>query len=161
MTFTGTKTEIQQWLYNLDKDTLYDVEINKHRNKRSLNSNAYAWKLISEISNVLRLSKEEVYLRMLRDYGQREWIQVQHNVDISRVYKYFDKIGTFKINGSVVDDYFIFIGTSNYDSREMSVFINGLVQECHNLGIETLEDIEIKEMLKEMEKEYERTKSYN
>jgi hypothetical protein len=33
----------------------------------------------------------------------------------------------------------------------MSIFIDGLVQEAHNLGIKTLEDYEIEAMIKEME----------
>ena len=46
-----------------------------------------------------------------------------------------------------------YIGTSQYDSKEMSIFIDGLVQEARNLGIQTLEDIEIENLIKEMEKE--------
>ena len=46
----------------------------------------------------------------------------------------------------------IYKPTRKYDSREMSVFIDGIVQECRNLGIETLEDLEIKQMIEEMEK---------
>ena len=52
MTFTGNKAEIQQFLFKLDKDTVYDLKIDKHRNRRSLDANNYAWHLISEIANV-------------------------------------------------------------------------------------------------------------
>lgn len=60
-------------LFRLDKDTIYDVKITKHREKRSLNANSYLWKLVTEIGNALSKSKEEVYLQMLIDYGQSEW----------------------------------------------------------------------------------------
>lgn len=152
MTFTGTKTEIQQFLYKLDKDIVYDLKIDKHRNKRSLDANNYAWHLISEIANVLRMSKEEIYLRMLKDYGQREYISMLANVNPNRISKYYEEQGTFKHNNNTFKSYMFYIGTSQYDSREMSVFIDGLVQEARQLGIETLEDIEIQELLKEMEK---------
>lgn len=152
MTFTGTKIEIQQFLYKLDKDTKYDLKIDKHRNKRSLDANNYAWHLINEISNALRLSKEEVYLQMLKSYGQREYVSMLANVNPSRISKYYEEQGMFKHNNNTFKSYMFYIGTSQYDSREMAIFIDGLVQEAKQLGIETLEDIEIQELLKEMEK---------
>ena len=151
MTFTGNKAEIQQFLFKLDKDTVYDLKIDKHRNKRSLDANNYAWHLISEIANVLRESKEKIYLDMLRDYGQREYVCLLANVEPNRISKYYDLQGTFKKNNSLFKSYMFYVGTSQYDSKEMAIFIDGLVQECKNLGIETLEDLEIKEMIKEME----------
>lgn len=151
MTFTGTKQEIQQFLYKLDKDIIYDIKIDKHRNKRSLDANNYAWALITEIANVLRLSKEEVYQNMLKDYGQRDYFSALINVPISQYYKYYEEQGIFKNNGNTFKSYLVYKGTSQYDSREMSIFIDGLVQEAQNLGIKTLEDYEIEAMLKEME----------
>ena len=151
MTFTGTKTEIQQFLYKLDKSTIYDLKIDKHRNKRSLDANNYAWHLINEIANALRMSKEEVYLRMLKDYGQREYVSMLANVNPSRISKYYEEQGTFKHNNNTFKSYMFYIGTSQYDSREMSIFIDGLVQEARNLGIETLEDTEIENLIKEMD----------
>ena len=152
MTFTGTKTEIQQFLYKLDKDIKYDLKIDKHRNKRSLDANNYAWHLINEIANALRMSKEEVYLRMLKDYGQREYVSMLANVNPNRISKYYEEQGTFKHNNNTFKSYMFYIGTSQYDSREMSIFIDGLVQEARHLGIETLEDIEIENLIKEMER---------
>ena len=67
-TFIGTKAEIQQFLYRLDKDTIYDIKVEKHKNKRSLDANAYSWVLQNEIANALRLSKEEVHEKMLKEY---------------------------------------------------------------------------------------------
>lgn len=152
MTFTGTKTEISQFLFKLDKNTIYDLKIDKHRNKRSLNANAYAWKLITEIGNVLRLSKEEVYYEMLKQYGQSEYVCLLANVEPSRISKYYELQGTFKQNGNTFNSYIFFIGSSAYNSKEMSIFIDGLVQEAKNLDIETLEEKELREMLEEMDK---------
>ena len=105
MTFTGTKTEIQQFLYKLDKDIKYDLKIEKHRNKRSLDANNYAWHLINEIANALRMSKEEVYLQMLKSYGQREYVSMLANVNPSRISKYYEEQGTFKHNNNTFKSY--------------------------------------------------------
>ena len=152
MTFTGNKAEINQFLYKLDKDTVWDIKIDKHREKRSLEANAYSWVLQNEISNVLRLSKEEVHFQMLKDYGQRDYISALASVNIANYYDYFEEKSTFKQKGKIFKSYVIYRGTHTYNSREMSIFIDGVVQEARNLGIETLEDREIEKLIKEMEK---------
>ena len=150
-TFTGTKFEIQQFLYKLEKDTIYDIKIDKHRNKRSLDANAYSWVLQNEIANALRISKEEVHEKMLKEYGQRDYVSMLANIRPSDYFKYYEEVGTFKQNNNTFKSYLIFKGTSQYDSKEMSIFIDGLVQEARNLGIKTLEDYEIEALIKEME----------
>ncbi len=152
MTFTGTKAEISQFLYKLDKDTKYDIKIDKHRNKRSLDANAYSWVLQTEIANVLRISKEEVHFDMLKAYGQRDYVSLLANVNIADYYTYYEEVGTFKQNNNNFKSYMIYKGTHNYNSKEMSIFIDGVVQEARNLGIETLEDREINSLIEEMEK---------
>lgn len=153
MTYTGTKEQIQQFIFKLDKDIMYDIKVDKHRKKRSLDANNYAWHLITEISNVMRLSKEEVYVQFLKEYGQREYVCLLANIEPSRISKYYEKQGTFKQNGNIYTSYMFYVGTSQYDSYEMSIFIDGLVQEARNLGIQTLEDLEIEVIIKEMEGE--------
>lgn len=150
-TFTGTKTEIQQFLYKLDKDTIYDVKIEKHRNRRSKDANAYSWVLQNEIANVLRLSKEEIHQKMLEEYGQRDYVSMLANINPNHYFNYFKEMGTYKQNNNTFKSYLVFKGTSQYDSKEMAIFIDGVVQEARNLGIKTLEDYEIEAMIKEME----------
>lgn len=151
-TFTGNKTEIQQFLYKLDKDTIYDVKLEKHRNKRSLDANSYSWVLQNEIANQLRISKEEVHQNMLEAYGQRDYISMLANIDPKHYFNYFKEMGTYKQNNNTFKSYLVFKGTSKYDSKEMAIFIDGVVQEAKNLGIKTLDDYEIDAMIKEMEK---------
>ena len=49
----GTPEELSRYLWQLDKNKKY--EIKEYKEKRSLNSNSYAWKLITELGNVLRI----------------------------------------------------------------------------------------------------------
>ena len=131
---------------------------NKHRNKRSLNANAYSWVLQNEIANRLRISKEEIHVQMLKDYGQRDYISILASVNPKDYFDYYEEQGTFKNAGNTFKSYLVFKGTHRYDSKEMSVFIDGVIQEARNLGIETLEEKEIQKMIKEMES-YENNKS--
>ncbi|MDQ9744386.1 hypothetical protein RF397_17385, partial [Acinetobacter baumannii] len=59
------------------KDKLYIAQIKEYRKKRSLDANAYCWKLIGDIADALRTSKEEVYLLMLKRYGQGGMVSLE------------------------------------------------------------------------------------
>jgi hypothetical protein len=142
----GTPEELSRYLWQLDKDKKY--EIKEYKEKRSLNSNAYAWKLITELGNVLRKSKEEVYLQMLKDYGQSEIVSMLYSISPNGYFKYYEEIGTGIVNNKEFTHYKIYKGSSEFNSKEMSIFIDGIVQECKSVGIQTLDDLEIEEIIR-------------
>lgn len=143
----GTPEQIIKWLFEQDRDKVF--EIKEHKEKRSLNSNSYCWALIGEIANVLRASKEEIYLQMLEDYGQSLLIPVTVGEKPDGYFKYYKYVTTSEINGKEADWYKVFKGSSEYDSREMAVLIDGIVSEAKEMNIETLPPHEV-ERLKEM-----------
>ena len=122
------------------------VKIDKYRVKRSLNANAYAWLLIGKIADDRRLSKEEVYLRMLKHYGQSEVISVLSCIPLQGLIKYYEEIGESNLNGKDFKHYRVFKGSSEFDTREMSIFIDGIVTEGQELGIPTMAPAQIAEM---------------
>lgn len=142
----GTPEEISRYLWQLDKEKIY--EIKEYKQKRSLNQNSYAWKLITELGNVLRKSKEEVYFEMLKAYGQSEIISMLSTISPVGYFKYYEEIGTGIVNGKEFTHYKIYKGSSEYDSKEMSIFIDGIVQDCVSVGIQTMSDEEIKELIR-------------
>lgn len=115
-----------------------DIEIKKHRSKRSLNANNYLWCLINELGNVLNLDKEEVYLQMLRRYGQSELVSVLASINVKGFFKYYDEAGRTILNEKEFVHYKIYKGSSEYDTKEMSILIDGVVSECQALGISTI-----------------------
>lgn len=140
----GTPLQVIQWLYSQDKDKRFTIK--EFKEKRSLDQNAYAWKLITEIGNILRKSKEEVYLQMLKDYGQNEIVSILSSINPSGYFKYYEAIGTGIVNNKEFTHYKIFKGSSEFDRKEMNIFIDGIVQECNQLGIETLTPDEIAQL---------------
>lgn len=146
---TGKIDKFLPLIFRLDKDTVYDVKIDKHREKRSLNANAYLWKLVTEIGNVLNKSKEEVYLQMLIDYGQSEMVSILSEIDVKGYFKYYKLAGTSVLNGKEFNHYKIYKGSSECDTKEMSILLNGVVQEAKNLGIKTKDDIELERLVEE------------
>lgn len=121
---------------SIDDDELYKIE--KYHDKRSLIQNGYAWELIQKLADDRNLSKEEVYLMMLKDYGQSVIVSVDSTKDISTVCKYYEEIGRGEIKGKPFTHYKIFKGSSEFNKKEMKIFIDGIIQECENVGIPTL-----------------------
>ena len=143
----GKAEELVKWLFNQDREKVF--EIKEHKEKRSLNANAYAWSLIGKIADALRTSKEEAYLTMLKRYGQSEMVSVLSSIDVTGYFKYFEPVATTMLQGKEFTHYKIFKGSSEYDSREMAVLIDGIISEAKELDIETLPPNEV-ERLKEM-----------
>ena len=131
---TNNKDDIQK----LKTENKLNVEIKKYRKKRSLNSNNYAWKLITQIANIIKSSKDEVYLLMLKRYGQSQMISVLEEIDVSKFLKYYEEAGESILNGKKFKHYKVYTGSSEMDTKEMSILIDGIVSEAKELGIETL-----------------------
>lgn len=124
-------------LEEIENEPVLEIDANKPKKKRSLNANNYCWKLITEIGNKMRLGKDEVYLQMLKEYGQSEMVSVLSEINVTGYFNYFDIAGTSILNGKEFTHYKIYKGSSEYDTKEMSIFIDGIVQEAQELGIVT------------------------
>ena len=119
-----------------DKDKL-SSEVKQYREKRSLNANNYAWAMITQIADVLRANKEDIYLLMLSRYGQSELISVLAHIPIEGYVKYYTEAGESTLKGKVFKHYKVYKGSSEFDTREMSIFIDGIVFEAKAMGIQT------------------------
>lgn len=140
----GNKNELITWLLTQKEEQQF--EIKEHKEKRSLNANAYAWKLITEIANIMRKSKEEIYLQMLIDYGQREMVSIFSSINPKGYFKYYQEAGKSILNNKEFTHYYIYKGTSEYNTKEMSIFIDGVVQEAQQLDIETKTPTQLEEL---------------
>ena len=129
------------------EDKTFEVKL--YRKKRSNNANGYAWHLLNEMSNVLRASKEDIYVQMLKRYGQSEMVSVLSDIDVGGYFKYYEPIANTTLQGKEFTHYRVYKGSSEYDTREMSIFIDGIVSEAKELNIETMPEGEI-ERLKEL-----------
>ena len=118
-------------------DKTLSIEVKQYRAKRSLNANNYAWKIITEIANIVRASKDEIYLKMLKRYGQSDLISVLSHIPVEHYFKYYEEAGESELNGKMFTHYRVYKGSSEFDSREMSIFIDGVVSEAKELGIQT------------------------
>lgn len=120
------------------KDRL-SLTVKEYRQKRSLDANAYMWHLIGEMANVLCAANDDVYVQMLKQYGQVGVVKIPNDkVELfKRTYKYHEKHEKLP-DEEKAQYYKFYLGSSNYDTKEMSILIDGVVSECKELGIETM-----------------------
>ena len=156
------KTELpqaKQFCEEMAEGKKYQAELKEFRKKRSINANNYSWKLTDELADKLlvagvKISKEECHAEMIFRYGQPMLdkndspviISVQNGVKVNDFYPYAKEIGTGTTNGKEFTHYRIYRGSHTYDTKEMSIFISGIVEECKEQGIDT-DTPEIKSLL--------------
>lgn len=129
---------------------LLNIIVKLFKKKRSLDANGYLWVLCTKIAEVVESSKDEIYEEMLQKYGYLYKddngyvpITIKADDDISRVdghWKFYKSNGKFA-------SYLKIKGTSEYDTAEMAKFIDMVVLEAKELGIETMTPTELNRML--------------
>lgn len=129
----------------LSVNTEVDIEIKEHREKRSLNANAYFHKLVDELRQKLRISFAACKNQLITSYGQIEYIgdvpaTIKTNIEPERM-REVETLHCMSI--SVADEegvywYRVYRGTHTYDTKEMSILIDGTIEECKAQGIETM-----------------------
>ena len=140
----GTAETLVKWLFNQSREKLF--EIKEHKEKRTLTQNAYLWSLINEIANKMNLSKEDTYLKMIKDYSQSMLVTIKADINVSKFFKYYDFEREAKINGFDFKVYKVYEGSSQMNKNEFRVLLDGVIQEANQLGICTLTPVEIEKL---------------
>lgn len=133
----------------------YSLSVNKARKKRSLDANAFAWVLIKRLAEHYSMEPLEVYRQAISTMHTYEVIPIRKDaVDKwESIWKakgdgwIVTRLGDSKIEGYV--NLRCFYGSSTFDTKEMTTFIDGLIQECEVANI-YVED-ERERLLKEWE----------
>lgn len=127
------------------------IDIKKYRENRSLNANAYAWVLIDKIAKKLNTTKEEIYREVIKRVGVFEILPIKE-IAVETFCRRWqskglgwvcDNLGACKTLKGYVN-IVAYYGTSTYDTKEMSRFIDEVVAEAksQNIQTETPEQIE-------------------
>ena len=134
----------------------YTVEIKEYRKKRSLDQNALYWKVLTEFARAMEMSNPEAHNQMLRMYGQLERYddrpvyvvlpdtpEAEVKASCSETYhvKPTSQV-KYGSDGRGYRTYMLLRGSSTYDTAEMTRLLNGLIDECREIGIEVLTEQE-------------------
>ena len=138
-----------------------DIELDNHREKRTLNANAYCWVLCDKIAKKLTvpdavITKEDVYKDAILNIGTFQPMIVEEKA-YDNLKRIWEKQGLgFLIQEVSRKDKCIrincYYGSSTYNTKEMSLLIELLVQQAKEQGIETKTQAEIDSLLRSWDK---------
>ena len=139
------------------KEKLYSLEVKEYRKKRSLDANAMAWKLMGELSAVMRVPPEDIYRDYIRDVGGNyEIVPVKedHIKDWDRIWC-ADHYGRSTVDmgecRTIPGYHYIksYIGSSDYDTAQMSRLLDLIITDCKQVGIDVMSERERSLLLEE------------
>lgn len=137
----------------LHGDEKISVRFSKHRRKRSLDSNAYAWVLMDRLSEKLGIPKEQIYRQYIKEIGSvSETICIKAE-GVQKLCEAWHKNGlgwltaTFPSDTKGYTNVLLYYGSSTYDTRQMSRLIDMIVNDCKEQGIETADPEELRALL--------------
>ena len=134
----------------------YDVEVKEHREKRSLDMNAYCWLLIGKLAAKLNLSPDEVYRSYIKDVAGNyqivpvkaelveKWDHLWCSGHIGRITVDIGPCRAENLKG--YHNVISYFGSSDYDTKQMSRLISLVVEDAKAQGIETLTPQELSRM---------------
>ena len=121
----------------LGKD--YTIEIKPYKSSRSLEQNALLWGLIQQISDETGNDPMDVYISALESANAKyEYIGAlpQAEDSLKKVFRAVKPIGTFiSPKGIEMITYKCWIGSSRFDTSEMTKLIDFVMQKASELNI--------------------------
>lgn len=131
-----------------------DLSLKEFKPKRSLNANAYMWALIGKIAEAMRISQDEVYHKVLCDYGTYDTdggvtqiLSIRADAKLTGwLYIHTKPIKTVDLEGKKFTHYALIKGSSKYNTKEMSFLLDGVIYEAKELGIEVMTPEELERL---------------
>lgn len=144
-------------LENLDEIKDLDklsVEASKYREKRSLDANAYFHVLVNKLARHYNMSDTDMKIKMNLDYGTvalnldgtKVAIKVPKGTNIQQFYPYCKWFGECEEGELCFDKFLMYKQTHTLNTKEMAKLIDGVVQECKDVGIEVATPAELESM---------------
>ena len=127
------------------------LKVVQWRDKRSLDSNAYMWLLESKIAQAIGSTTDEVHKKNVLEYGPLDEIDgrpvvitIRSDISIDLIEGYWRLYSRAK--DGCFSTYLRVKRTSEYDSKEMSNYLEHVIDEAKELGIETATPDELERM---------------
>lgn len=142
----------------LQQEELLDIELEKHREQRGLQANKYFHSLVNQLARHFTITDDEMKIKMNTSYGtlargedgQVLGAKVPKGTDLTSFYPY----AKWYKEDDGCDCYLFYKRTSELNTLEFSQLLNGVIQEAKDVGIKTLDELEIERMLEEYAKRF-------
>lgn len=145
----------RQVIDSLKEGKAYDVEIKEHREKRSLDANAYFWVLADRLAEKTRIPKTDIYRSYIREIGGNHEVVCVADSAVEKLRSGWERNGlgwqtdTMPSRLPGCARVVLYYGSSTYDTAQMSRLIDLIVQDCREQGIETLPPDKLAGMMEE------------
>lgn len=141
-------------VFDKTRDKDLNLEIKQHRNHRSKDANALLWECIGRLAMALRADKWDIYLLMLKRYGQYTYIVVPPNAVemVARQWRECEVIGDININGRDGVQMLCYYGSSTYDTKQFSILLDGVISEMKEIGLTAPTSEDMRRSIEEWEK---------
>ena len=126
-----------------------EYELKLIRKKRSLDANNFCWKICTEIANAIGNTKEDVYRDAIGHVGVYDILQFTEDEAMERFKAKWRTNGEGWLTKTLDREKRIlmaYYGSSSYDTKEMSVLIDYLVQQGKDVGVQVLTEEQIELM---------------
>lgn len=130
----------------------YTLEIKQFRKKRSLDANQKLWALINEMSTIIHLTPEEIYQGYIPDVGDNYHVypvkpeklnEEAYDWCYGHLGRMVEDMGPCRIwDLRGYHNVRFYKGSSEYDVPTFQRLLDLVIQDCRNLGIETMSDRE-------------------
>ena len=152
---TDNKTILEELEKLFKSQKNMNIEIKRIYNKRSLDANAYFHFLVNKLARYFNIADDDMKIKMNLRYGTIErdeknkciGVKIPANVDITKFYEYAKWFGECVENGIKFNKYLFYKRTHTLNTKEMADLIEGVVQECMDVGIPVKTQEEIKDMV--------------
>ena len=127
-----------------------------YRKKRSLDANAFLWACIGDMASAMKPpgDKWQIYLTLLKRYGKYTYIVLKPEAveRMRAVWRETEVVGDISVNGEPGVQLLCYYGSSTYNSKEMSVLLDGTVSEMKEMGLVPPPSKEMMQIIRQMEK---------
>jgi hypothetical protein len=138
----STIRDIEIWAQNANNGVIrLDVTVEKHRKKRSLDANAYAWELMGQLAKKLRVQAVDIYREYVKDLNIKRTVKIDKTSAKTLIRVWQEKGLAWMAEKVDEGDEFaivdLYYGSCVYDTNQMSQLIELIVNDCKLQGIET------------------------
>lgn len=136
----------------LQEAELIDIMISKYHEKRGLQPNSYFHVLVNQLARHFNISDEEMKIKMNMQYGT---VAIDEDGKVigckvpkgTKVEKFYPYAKWYKEDKDGCDCYLFYKRTHTLSKKEFSQLLSGVIQECKDVGIQTLDDIEFQRLI--------------
>lgn len=135
------------------KGDYVDIALKRYKEKRSLDSNRYCWRLIGKLAGVTGVNKSDIYRSYIKEIGGNYEVVCVQDKAVDTLVKGWQRNGigwiaeTFESKLKGCTNVILYYGSSEYDTAQMSRLIDLVVNDCKEQGIETMTPEQLENML--------------